>query len=86
LNKRSGALSEFASADMNICFVHAGHSFDASWGGWGTNPAGAEQAEEKCRILVKTREQTLQGLKPILYFVAFAARLKSCPSYKTGRN
>jgi hypothetical protein len=47
---------------------------------------GALQAAEKGQNIVDCSEQMQQGLKPALYFVAFAARLKSCPCYKTGRN
>jgi hypothetical protein len=45
--------------------------------------AGAKQAAEKGTVLGKTAEIIPQGLKPILYYQHFAARLKSGPGYKT---
>jgi hypothetical protein len=41
-----------------------------------------EQAAEKLGITGKMAKNVPQGLKPIICFVAFAARLKPCPDTK----
>jgi hypothetical protein len=48
--------------------------------------AGAKQAAEKGRIMFENGRDSPQRLKPALYFLALAARLKSCPDTVPGRS
>ena len=46
-------------------------------------PPRLNRLRKKALFSGKAAEKVPQGLKPLLYFVAFVARLKPCPCYKT---
>jgi bifunctional DNA-binding transcriptional regulator/antitoxin component of YhaV-PrlF toxin-antitoxin module len=46
---------------------------------------GIKRLRKKAETGVKCLKSIPQGLKPVLYFEAFAARLKSCPDLKIDR-
>jgi hypothetical protein len=47
---------------------------------------GLNRLRKKAVICVKSPKNIPQGLKPIFYYLRLAARLKSCPCYKTCLN
>jgi hypothetical protein len=46
-------------------------------------PQGLNRLRKNPERMEKIPKRVPQGLKPVLCFVAFAARLKPCPCYKT---